>query len=178
MVRLVISEPTSLWRHCNVTCVRNSNGPAWVFALFLEDFLSLEKHPRTTKLLNIFAHVQNIIWRKQPKFMPDRDSSTVGRVEEMCSQGGYLTHDDVIKWKLFPRYWPFVRGIPRPPANSPHKGQWRGALMFSLIRAWINGWVNNGEAGDLRRHRAHFDFIAPCTGLLILVWRCLFPNLL
>ena len=41
--------------------------------------------------------------------------------------------------------------------NSPHKGQWRGALMFSLIFAWINGWVNNREAGDLRRHRAHYD---------------------
>ena len=41
--------------------------------------------------------------------------------------------------------------------NSPHKGQWRGALMLSLICAWINGWVNNGEAGDLRRHRAHYD---------------------
>ena len=36
-------------------------------------------------------------------------------------------------------------------------GQWRGALMFSLICAWINGWVNNREAGDLRRHRAHYD---------------------
>ena len=42
-------------------------------------------------------------------------------------------HDDVIKWKHFPRYWPFVRGIHRPPVNSPHKGQWCGALMFSLI---------------------------------------------
>ena len=30
------------------------------------------------------------------------------------------------------------------PVNSPHRGQWRGALMFSLICAWINGWVNNG----------------------------------
>ena len=39
----------------------------------------------------------------------------------------------------------------------PHKGQCRGALMFSLTSAWINGWVNNGEAGDLRRHRAHYD---------------------
>ena len=37
-----------------------------------------------------------------------------------------------------------------------HKGQWRGALMFSLICVWINGWVNNGEAGDLRRYRAHY----------------------
>ena len=66
-------------------------------------------------------------------------------------------HDDVIKWKHFPRYWLFVRGIHRWPVNSPHKGQWRGALIFSLICAWINGWVNNREAGDLRRHRAHYD---------------------
>ena len=66
-------------------------------------------------------------------------------------------HDDVIKRKHFPRYWPFVRGIHRSPVNSPHKGQWRGALMFSLICVWINGWVNNGEAGDLIRHRVHYD---------------------
>ena len=65
-------------------------------------------------------------------------------------------HDDVTKWKHFPRYWPFVPGIHRSPVNSHHKGQWRGALMFSLICAWINGWVNNHEAGDLRRHRAHY----------------------
>ena len=57
-------------------------------------------------------------------------------------------HDNVIKWKHFSRYWPFVRGIHRSPGNSPHKDQWRGALMFSLICAWINGWVNNREAGD------------------------------
>ena len=44
-------------------------------------------------------------------------------------------HDDVIKWKHFPRYWPCVRGIHRSPVNSPHKGQWRGALVFSLICA-------------------------------------------
>ena len=66
-------------------------------------------------------------------------------------------HDDVIKWKRFPCYWPFVRGIHRSLVNSPHKGQWHWALMFSLICAWINGWVNNREAGDLRRHRAHYD---------------------
>ena len=44
-------------------------------------------------------------------------------------------HDDVIKWKHFPRYWYFVRGNHRSPVNSPHKAQWRGALMFSLICA-------------------------------------------
>ena len=37
------------------------------------------------------------------------------------------------------------------PVNSPYKGQWCGALMFSLICAWINDWVNNREAGDLRQ---------------------------
>ena len=69
------------------------------------------------------------------------------------------SHDDVIKWKHFPRNWPFVRGIHRSPVNSPHKGQWRGALMFSLICVWIIDWVNNREAGDLRRHRGHYDVI-------------------
>ena len=66
------------------------------------------------------------------------------------------SHDDVIKWEHFPRYWPFVRGIHRSPVNSPHKGQWRGTLMFPLIYAWMNRWVNNRGAGDLRRHRAHY----------------------
>ena len=41
--------------------------------------------------------------------------------------------------------------------NSPHKGQWRGALVFSLICAWTNGWVNNRDAADLGRHRSHYD---------------------
>ena len=50
-------------------------------------------------------------------------------------------------------------GIPRSPVNSPHKGQWRRALMFSLICVWINDWVKNREAGDLRRYRAHNDVI-------------------
>ena len=70
-----------------------------------------------------------------------------------------FSHDDVIKWKHFPRYWPFVRRIHRSPVNSPHKGQWRGALMFTLICTRINGWVNNREAGDLRRYRTHYDVI-------------------
>ena len=68
-------------------------------------------------------------------------------------------HDDVFKWKHFLRYWPFVREIRRSPVNSPHKGQWRGPLMFSLICNRINGWVNNREAGYLRRYRAHYDVI-------------------
>ena len=72
-------------------------------------------------------------------------------------------HDDIIKWKHFPRNWPFVRGIHRSPVNSPHNGQWRGALKFSLSCAWINAWVNNCDADDLRRHRAHHDVTVICS---------------
>ena len=58
---------------------------------------------------------------------------------------------------IFQRYWPFVWRIHRSLMNSPHKGQWRGTLMFSVICVRINDWVNNREAGDLRRYRAHND---------------------
>ena len=71
-----------------------------------------------------------------------------------------LLHDDVIKWKHFPR----------SPVNSPSsKGQWRGDLMFSLICAWISGWVNNREAGDLRRQRTHYDVIVMLDG--VMTWK-------
>ena len=46
--------------------------------------------------------------------------------------------------EIFPRYWPFMRPVTR-------------SLIFSLICASTNGWVNNRYAGDLRRHRAHYD---------------------
>ena len=69
---------------------------------------------------------------------------------------------DVIKWKHIPHYWPFVRGIHRSPVNSPHKGQWRRALMFSLICAWMNNRVNNREADDWRRQRVHYDVTVMC----------------
>ena len=68
-----------------------------------------------------------------------------------------VSHDDVIKCKHFPRYWPFVQGVYRSPVNISHRGQWRGALIFSLIFAWINGWGNHRDAGHLRHHRTHYD---------------------
>ena len=69
----------------------------------------------------------------------------------------FMLHDDDIKWKHFPHYWPFVHGIHWSPINSPHKGEWREALMFSLICAWTNGWVNKRDASQLRCHHAHYD---------------------
>ena len=39
------------------------------------------------------------------------------------------------------------------PAQRPVTQSFHG---FFFICAWINGWVNNGEAGELRHRRAHY----------------------
>ena len=75
----------------------------------------------------------------------------------MSLNGIQLYHDDIIKWKHFPCYRPFMQGIQQSLMDSPHKGQWWRALMFSLTCVWINGWVNNREAGDLRCYHAHYE---------------------
>ena len=59
------------------------------------------------------------------------------------------------------------------PVNSPHKGQWRGALMLLWSALWINGWVNNREAGDLRHHSAHYDVIVMNNNQVTQRWRIL-----
>ena len=94
---------------------------------------------------------QVVIWRLQPKMLFELENAVTSLDRYVFAS----LNDDVIEWKHFPRYWPFVRGIHR----SPHNGQWRRALMLSLIWARINGWVNTDEAGHLRRHRAHCDVI-------------------
>ena len=42
-------------------------------------------------------------------------------------------HDDVMVWKPFPYYWPFVRGIHQSQGNSPQKGP-------SNVKIWCSGW--------------------------------------
>ena len=106
--------------------------------------------------------VTNVCSRKSATTVGDLPDWWNLNVIERRAQSSFsviIDHDDVIKWKHFPRYWPFVRGNHRSPVNSPHRGRWQGAFMFSFICAWINGWVNNREAGDLRRHRTHYDVI-------------------
>ena len=65
---------------------------------------------------------------------------------------------------IIPRCWPFFGGIHRSTVNSPLKDQWRRALMFPLICAW-NGRVNNRDAGDLKRHRDHYDVTVMCINI-------------
>ena len=80
-------------------------------------------------------------------------------------------NNDVIQWKHFPRHRSFMREIHQSPVNYPHKGQWRGALMFSLVCAWINGRLNNREVGDSRRQRSHYDVIVMNVQLISLpIW--------
>ena len=69
----------------------------------------------------------------------------------------------------------FVRGIHRwlranhrSPMKSPYTDQWRGAFMFSLICPWTNGWVNNQDAGELKRHRSHYDVTVMWCRIVIL----------
>ena len=78
---------------------------------------------------------------------------------EFSLRWALLIHDDVIKWKHFPRYWPMCGEVPGQWWISLTKTSDVELLMFSLIWAWINGSVNNRETGDLRRNCAHYDVI-------------------
>ena len=113
-------------------------------------YLSICNPLHTDSVLEIFNHERR--GRFSWIFNTTAANDLVTQNQGICEQD-----DDVIKWKRFLRHWSVVRGIHRSPVNSPHKGQWRKALMFSLICAWISGLVHNREACDLRRHRAHYD---------------------
>ena len=75
------------------------------------------------ELITIVAAIYNILLHRMPRW-----------IHPQC----YLASKIVIRMEIFPRYRPFVRGIHLLPVKSPHKGQWRGALMFPLICAWTN----------------------------------------
>ena len=84
------------------------------------------------------------------------------------------SHDDVIKWKHFPRHWPFVREVHRSPVNFQHKGQWRGALMFYFdlrpnerLSKQPRGWWFETLSSPLWRHRDVLKMEA-----LFLPWFC------
>ena len=66
--------------------------------------------------------------------------------------------------EIFPRYWPFVRGIHRWPVNSPYKGQWRGALTF-----FFDLRLNKRLCKQSRRHwfeTPSHPLLRHCNGML------------
>ena len=109
------------------------------------DWCSEESLSRNKKWLDV------TFWSKHVRFLP-------------CAS--VTVHDDVIKWKHFPRYSPFVWG------NSPVNGEFSTQssvtrnLMFSFICAWTSCWVNKGDADNLRRYRSHCDAIVMSLGCL------------
>ena len=80
----------------------------------------------------------------------------------------FSIHDNVIQWKHFPRYWPLVRGIHRSPVNSPHKGQWRGALNFlwsapeKRLSKQSRGWWFGTLSRYLWRHYNVIELFGIC----------------
>ena len=129
-------------------------------------------------------YIDMSLWNSQCDFLPLTSATMILPKERNAAHrhfrlkfGPIITqlHDDVIQWKHFHRYWPFLWGNLRSPLNAPHKGPWRVALMFSLICAWINGWENNRGAGDLRRHRAHYHVIVIFEGCCGTVFSLIYP---
>ena len=126
-----------------------------------------------------FTGIGAIVW--SPKWSSHEDLSNIGRHLNTTKQRTNRPHhDDVLKWKQFPRYWPFVRGIHRSPVNYLHKGQWRGVWMFSLIFVWINGWVNNRDSimrrwGENHRSMARMSNYIPYIVMQVISSPC--PNL-
>ena len=151
-------------------------GPRWVNSLAPRRFqLNIRKVIFKLTLVNGGWGISyEIALRWMPHDLTD-DKSTLIQVMAWCRQATshYLSQcwprsmspNGVIRpqswWRhqieYFSALLALCAGIHQSPVNSPHKGQWRGALMFSLICAWINGWVNTREAGDLWRYRAHYD---------------------
>ena len=109
-------------------------------------FLLPDQAPLTGRVFSTWHQTTNGAQQTKGKHI----TATTGN---LCYRLAWWYH----QWNNFPHYWHFVRGIHRSPVNSPHKGQWRWTLMFSLICAWKNAWINNRYASDLRPHCTHYD---------------------
>ena len=89
-------------------------------------------------------------WRHEAICWISVDLSSIG-------SSGIIHYDVRHQVETFSALLTIFRGTHRSPVDSLHKGQWREALLFSLIDAWSKGWANNRYDGDLRCHGAHCD---------------------
>ena len=153
-------ETGDLIRHhalYDVTVMRQMSRWCWckILQITLRRMKYLRKHPNLCA--SSIKKVKTLHYQKRNSEYWEKRVSWSAYLYDRNPIPTKSDHDDVIKLNHFPRYWPFVQGTHRSPVNSQHKGQWRGALMFSLICAWKNAWVSNREAADLRCYRAHHD---------------------
>ena len=112
--------------HCDVTVMTRVNGPG---AIMCRSVVLLLATSFYSKLNDVTSYLSICFDKKIIHGHTWSQKLWIGVTP-------IVRHDDVIKWKHFPRYWSFVRGIHRSSVNSPHKGQWRRALGVSLICVW------------------------------------------
>ena len=95
-----------------------------------------------------------LIWSINQTTVHCNRQDTIGPSSQLMGcQGNKWCH----QMEAFSALLPTCAGNSPVTGEFPHKGQWCRALMFSLICAWIKGWVNNGKAGDMRCYHAHYD---------------------
>ena len=153
----------SLWRHCNGSQARctwhTSRGlGTWPGILIHFPISNSSVGWVGPSNMDMRQLSYNIIKRQSDR--PAFFACTAAQLGRSHTHTLYDTnHDHAIKGKLFLRYWSFMWGIHRSPVNSPHKGQWRGALMFSLTctlskrsskQSW--GWWFETPSRSLWRH--------------------------
>ena len=111
----------------------------FVSKLFFKNISIIDIQSKSLEIASRYTWMWHRIWYFQGKFVENKYIFCSTESHELQI---YNSHDDIIKWKHFPRYWPFVLGIHWSPVYSPHKGYWHGVLMFTLMCAWINGWLS------------------------------------
>ena len=140
---------------CHICILRKLSTHIYIYFILQQPVVDVNSISLVLKSVNYRWSISSMVWCCLQSFCQVNSNCW-----ELTASDCFLVnciHDDIIKWKKFPRYWPFVRGIHWSPVYSPHRSQWCGALMFSLICVWINAWVNNHETDDLRHHRAHYE---------------------
>ena len=145
----------SYWENCISTYLTSMKYPMNHRSLTSKSLM-----PATPSAMNEDV-VQNV-WNYYSQNHHSHDPFKIPRLFPDFSQHFlfFLTHNKIL-WQ-FPDFC-LVWNFPDFSLTAGHpaltcKGRWRGALMYSMI-AWINAWINNRKAGDLRRNRAHYDVI-------------------
>ena len=138
----IANSNNTLWPCANMRRHRSRTTLAQVIACWL----AAPSHYLNKRWLMILraisqrsAHTTSLFWNRPLHAIVSLPTNTRG---ELSSSIPYRYHYNVIKWKHFPRHWPCVRGVHRSSVNSPHKDQWRGVLMFSLICTCLNKRLN------------------------------------
>ena len=118
-----------------------------------------------------FSEIKNFVHLKLLSVIGNRDRFTMRWDDRWKTNPGYIYTWGFTWWRHQMETFSALLAI--CAGNSPVTGkfpalcQWGGALMFSLICAWMNGWANNREDGDLRCHRTHYDVIVMSTAVIV-----------